>query len=186
MGSLERDRPTVVYCMSGYRSAIAASVLRAAGIQDVSDLVGGYGAWSGAHLPTSVPTLRSGTGPASESSEGSPTMTVEVPEVTPEETAALLAAGALLLDVREADEWQAGHAPTATHVPMREVPERIDEIPSDRRVVAICRSGGRSRAVAEALIGAGFDVVNVSGGMRAWEAADLPIETDDGAPGVVA
>src|SRR4249919_2580975 len=105
-------------------------------------------------------------------------MTVEVPEVTPEEIAEIVAAGALLLDVREDDEWQAGHAPTATHLPMREVPARIDEIPSDRRIVAICRSGARSRVVAEALIGAGFDVVNVSGGMRAWEAADLPIETD--------
>ncbi len=178
MGTLDRDRPTVVYCMSGYRSAIAASVLRAAGIPDVSDLVGGYGAWSSAHLPTSAP--------ASGSSEDSPTMTVEVPEVTPEETAALVAAGALLLDVRDAEEWQAGHAPLAMHVPMREVPARIDEIPSDRHIVAICRSGGRSRAVAEALIGAGFDIVNVSGGMRAWEAADLPIETDDGSPGVVA
>ena len=54
-----------------------------------------------------------------------------------------------------------------------------------RRIVAICRSGARSRTVAEALVGAGFDVVNVGGGMRAWEAADLPIETDDGSPGSV-
>jgi rhodanese-related sulfurtransferase/glyoxylase-like metal-dependent hydrolase (beta-lactamase superfamily II) len=178
MDTLARDRPTVVYCMSGYRSAIAASVLRAAGIGDVSDLVGGYGAWASAHLPVSAP--------ASENSEDTQAMAVEVPEVTPEETSVLVAAGALLLDVREVDEWQAGHAPMAVHIPMRDVPARIDEIPGDRRVVAICRSGGRSRAVAEALIAVGFDVVNVSGGMRAWEAADLPIETDDGAPGVVA
>jgi rhodanese-related sulfurtransferase/glyoxylase-like metal-dependent hydrolase (beta-lactamase superfamily II) len=173
MGNLEPDRPTVVYCMSGYRSAIAASALRAAGIDDVSDIVGGYGAWSGANLPTS-------------SSQDTSTMTVEVPEVTAEETSVLVAEGALLLDVREADEWHSGHAPNAMHIPMREVPARIDEIPTDRRIVAICRSGGRSRAVAEALIGAGFDVVNVDGGMRAWAAADLPIETDDGSPGVVA
>jgi rhodanese-related sulfurtransferase len=112
-------------------------------------------------------------------------MTVEVPEVTPEETSALLAQGALLLDVREPDEWQAGHAPAAVHVPMGEVPARIDEIPGDRRIVAMCRSGVRSRAVAEALIGAGFDAVNAAGGMRAWAAADLPVETDDGSPGAV-
>ena len=61
----------------------------------------------------------------------------------------------------------------------------LEELPTDRRILAICRSGGRSRAVAEALVGAGFDVVNVGGGMRAWEAADLPIETDDGSPGTV-
>jgi rhodanese-related sulfurtransferase len=113
-------------------------------------------------------------------------MAVEVPEVTPEDVAGLVEAGALLVDVRELDEWQAGHAPAASHVPMREVPGRIDELPTDRCIVAICRSGGRSRSVAEALIGAGFDVVNVEGGMRAWEAADLPIETDDGFPGTVA
>ena len=87
--------------------------------------------------------------------------------------------------MRELDEWQAGHAPGALHVPMREVPARVEDLSIDRRIVAICRSGARSRAVAEALVGAGFDVVNVEGGMRAWEAADLPIETDDGSPGSV-
>ncbi len=113
-------------------------------------------------------------------------MAAVVPEVPPEGVAQLVEAGALLLDVREPDEWQAGHAPGASHVPMGMVPEHLDELPSDRRILAICRSGARSRTVAEALIGAGFDVMNVEGGMRAWEAADLPIETDDGSPGTVA
>jgi rhodanese-related sulfurtransferase len=112
-------------------------------------------------------------------------MTVEVPDVAPEEAAGLVSSGALLLDVRELDEWQAGHAPGALHVPVREVAARVEELPTDRRIFAICRSGARSRAVAEVLVGAGFDVVNVGGGMRAWEAADLPIETDDGSPGTV-
>ena len=61
----------------------------------------------------------------------------------------------------------------------------VEDLSTDRRIVAICRSGARSRTVAEALVGAGFDVVNVGGGMRAWEAADLPVETDDGSPGSV-
>ena len=179
LDELHADRPTVVYCAGGYRSAIAASALRAAGLEDVSDLVGGYGAWSGAGLPTSASASASG-------SEQVESMTVEVPEVTPEEAGALLREGAVLLDVREQEEWDAGHAPAASHVPMREVPARIAEIPSDRRVLAICRSGGRSRAVAEELIGAGYDAVNVAGGMRAWAAADLPVETDAGTPGDVA
>jgi rhodanese-related sulfurtransferase len=123
---------------------------------------------------------------ASESASKSENMAVEVPEVTAPEGADLVAAGALLLDVREPDEWDAGHAPTASHVPMREIPQRAGELPRDRRIVAICRSGARSRVVAEALIGAGFDVVNVSGGMRAWMAADLPVETVTGAAGTVA
>jgi rhodanese-related sulfurtransferase len=113
-------------------------------------------------------------------------MAVEVPEVTPGDVASLVAAGALLLDVREPDEWEAGHAPAARHIPMREVPAHLDELPRDRRIVAICRSGGRSHAVAEALIGVGFDAVNAAGGMQAWEASDLPVQTSDGAPGTVA
>jgi rhodanese-related sulfurtransferase len=112
-------------------------------------------------------------------------MSADVPEVTASEGARLVQEGALLLDVRETDEWQAGHAPDARHLPMREVPARIGEIPNDRRIVTICRSGGRSRAVAEALLGAGYDVVNVAGGMHAWEAADLAVETDEGVPGAV-
>ena len=79
----------------------------------------------------------------------------------------------------------AGHAPAALHVPMRQVPTHLAELPRDRRIVAICRSGVRSRAVAEVLTGEGFDVVNVAGGMQAWEVADLPIQTSDGAPGTV-
>jgi rhodanese-related sulfurtransferase len=112
-------------------------------------------------------------------------MVAEVSDVTPEDVVALVEAGALLLDVREPDEWEAGHAPGAVHVPVREIPGRVDELPTDRPIVAMCRSGGRSRAVAEVLAGAGYDVVNAEGGMRAWEATDLPIETDDGSPGTV-
>jgi rhodanese-related sulfurtransferase/glyoxylase-like metal-dependent hydrolase (beta-lactamase superfamily II) len=178
VGELDPARPTVAYCATGYRSAIAASVLREAGIADASDLVGGYLAWSAAGLPI--------VAPASADDEDPPTMTTEPPEITADDGAALVDAGALLLDVRETDEWVAGHAPAAMHVPMRQVPSRVDDLPRDRQIVAVCRSGGRSRAVTEALIGAGFDAVNVTGGMRAWEAAGLPIETDGGAPGVVA
>ena len=123
--------------------------------------------------------------PDESDGEESGSMTVEVPDVAPEDAVELVEAGALLLDVREPDEWQAGHAPGAMHVPMREIPARVEDLSTDRRIVAICRSGARSRTVAEALVGAGFDVVNVGGGMRAWEAADLPIETDDGSPGSV-
>ena len=68
---------------------------------------------------------------------------------------------------------------------MCEVPERILTSPGGSSALGDLPFGWPSRAVAEALIAEGFDIVNVSGGMRAWEAADLPIETDDGAPGVV-
>ncbi len=101
-------------------------------------------------------------------------------DLNPEEARRLVDAGALLLDVREDDEWEAGHAPEAVHVAMGEVSERLDELPVDRTVVCICRVGGRSGAVASALAGAGYDVRNVDGGMLAWELAGLPVVSDSG------
>ena len=83
--------------------------------------------------------------------------------------------GAVLLDVREDDEWEAGHAPEAAHLAMGLVADQLAELPTDRTVVCICRVGGRSGAVASALAGAGYDVRNVAGGMLAWEAAGLPV-----------
>ena len=112
-------------------------------------------------------------------------MSTATPEVNPEEAAAAVESGAFLLDVREPDEWQAGHAPGAKHIPLGELSARIDEVPTDRRVVAICRVGGRSEKATIALNNAGLDVVNLVGGMRAWAAAGQPVVTDDGSPGSV-
>jgi rhodanese-related sulfurtransferase len=90
---------------------------------------------------------------------------------------------AYLLDVREADEWAAGHAPGAVHLPMMEIPARIAEIPTDREVVVVCRSGGRSAQVVGYLLHHGWDNVhNLDGGMRAWAAAGRPIQGGTDAP----
>jgi len=89
----------------------------------------------------------------------------------------------LLLDVREDDEWAAGRAPTAVHVPMGAL--RQDTVPRDRRVLVLCRVGGRSSAVAAALEQLGYDVANVTGGMLAWSAAGLPVVRDGDQPGSV-
>ncbi|HUF84009.1 MAG TPA: rhodanese-like domain-containing protein [Acidimicrobiia bacterium] len=109
-----------------------------------------------------------------------------VPLVHPEEGRSLVEGGALLLDVRESDECDAGHAPDSVFIPMKEVQARQSELPKDRRIVTICRSGGRSAAVTEALNAWGFDSVNLAGGLQAWEAAGLPVVTDDGSPGTCA
>lgn len=100
---------------------------------------------------------------------------------------ALAAAGsAVLLDVREADEWAAGHAAAAVHIPLGSLGERVGELPKAGRIICICRSGGRSGRATEALIGAGYDAVNMTGGMQAWAAAGLPMVTDDGSePAVI-
>jgi rhodanese-related sulfurtransferase len=99
--------------------------------------------------------------------------------------AALVGSGALLLDVREADEWEAGHAPGAVFIPMNSVTARLAELPSDRTIVVICRSGGRSGVVTDALLGRGFEAVNLAGGMQAWAADERPVVTDAGTPGQV-
>jgi rhodanese-related sulfurtransferase len=100
--------------------------------------------------------------------------TVTVPEV---------GAGAHLLDVREPEEWEAGHAPGAQHVPMYEVPARLGELPADRDVVVVCRSGIRSARVVEFLLANGWQrVSNLAGGMEDWAAAGRPLVTDTGVP----
>lgn len=105
--------------------------------------------------------------------------------IDPEEARRLTTDGAFLLDVREDDEWEAGHAPEAVHVVMGTVADRLGEIPTDRTVVCVCRVGGRSGAVAGALAGSGYDVRNLDGGMLAWESAGFPLVAGDGGPGRV-
>jgi rhodanese-related sulfurtransferase len=86
----------------------------------------------------------------------------------PEVSVADLPPDAAMLDVREPDEWAAGHAPGATHVPMSELPARMSELPGHDPLYVVCRSGGRSARVAAYLAGQGYPAVNVAGGMQAW------------------
>ncbi|WP_203707899.1 rhodanese-like domain-containing protein [Asanoa iriomotensis] len=90
---------------------------------------------------------------------------------------------AYLLDVREDDEWMAGHAPGAHHVPMMEVPARLADVPTDADVVVVCRMGGRSAQVVTYLSKQGWDNVrNLEGGMEAWQSAGRPMVSEDGQP----
>ena len=111
-------------------------------------------------------------------------MTRPGPDITVQHAADAAVGGqVLLLDVREDDEWAAGHAPGAVHVPMGAL--RAADLPTDRLVVAVCRSGNRSGVAAAGLAQAGLEVVNMAGGMTAWAAAGLPVVTTDGSPGQV-
>ena len=84
---------------------------------------------------------------------------------------------AVLVDVREDDEWRAGHAPDARHIPMAEVPEQLASLPRAAPIYLICHSGNRSHTIAAYLRRAGFErPINVKGGMVAWERAGLPVE----------
>ncbi|MCE7080664.1 rhodanese-like domain-containing protein [Streptomyces sp. ST2-7A] len=101
----------------------------------------------------------------------------QVPTVTVD----AVPADGLLLDVREPDEWAAGHAEGALHIPMGEVIARraeIEERAGDGPVHVVCRVGGRSAQVTAYLTQQGVDAVNVDGGMLAWEAAGRPLTAD--------
>jgi rhodanese-related sulfurtransferase len=108
-----------------------------------------------------------------------------VPQIKPADAARRHADGQItLIDVREPDEWAAGHIPGAVHTPLGDLDTtRLD---TSRPLVAVCRSGNRSGKATQALTAAGLDVTNMTGGMHAWAAAGLPVTTDDGHPGRVA
>ena len=97
-----------------------------------------------------------------------------------------LPADAPMLDVREADEWAAGRAPTSLHVPMSQLTERISEVPAGDPLYVVCRSGGRSARVVAYLTQQGYPAVNVDGGMQAWAATGREIVADpDRAPEII-
>jgi rhodanese-related sulfurtransferase/glyoxylase-like metal-dependent hydrolase (beta-lactamase superfamily II) len=149
LGELDPQAPTVVYCAGGYRSSIASSLLKSHGFKDVSDLLGGYDAWAHSNIPTKLPTI------------------------SVNDVAALT--NATLVDVRENDEWADGHISGALHIPMSELPSRVGELPTDQRIVCVCRSGHRSGKVTAWLINNGREAVNMVGGMIAWTETGLPV-----------
>jgi len=108
------------------------------------------------------------------------------PKVPAEEGRQLVSNGAVLLDVRESAEWNAGHAPQATHLPLSRLAEVGRKVPAGKKVVVVCRSGNRSAHVTKALINQGYDAVNLRGGMHAWHSAGGQLVDRKGRPGVVA
>lgn len=108
-------------------------------------------------------------------------MTAPLPTVDPREVG-----DDLLLDVREDGEWQAGRAPAAVHVPLSQLVARLGELPTDRPLAVVCRSGHRSAQATAFLVGQGWSARNVDGGMLAWEALGLPMTGEPGADPYVA
>jgi rhodanese-related sulfurtransferase len=94
---------------------------------------------------------------------------------------------AVMVDVREQNEWDAGHAPEAVFIPMGDLPSQIEELPiGDGPLAVVCRSGNRSGRVVAWLSQQGIDAVNVAGGMQAWNAAGKPMVAERGGPPRVA
>ena len=110
--------------------------------------------------------------------------TPAVPEIDVHEAARRAQAGeALMVDVREDDEWAAGRAPGARHLALSAL--RPADVAVDRPVIAMCRSGNRSGKAAVLLAAAGVDVTNIAGGMLAWQSAGLPVVAEGDRPGIV-
>lgn len=85
-------------------------------------------------------------------------------------------ADAVLIDVREDFEWQMGHAEGARHIPLKQLPDHLDELPRSAPLYLICATGNRSANAARYLKQAGFErPINVRGGTVAWQRAGLPI-----------
>jgi rhodanese-related sulfurtransferase len=85
--------------------------------------------------------------------------------------------GAFLLDVRTPEEWNEFHAPNTTLIPLDELPSRLSEIPRDKEIVVVCRSGNRSQQGRDILLNAGFQqVTSMQGGLNEWRASGYPVE----------
>ena len=105
---------------------------------------------------------------------GVPTVGIAgVPDPLPEDLS--------VLDVREPVEWVHGHIEGAVHIPMSELPGRLDEVPEGQTLV-VCKVGARSARVVMWLGQQGHDVVNLDGGMLDWEAAGRPMVSETGGP----
>jgi rhodanese-related sulfurtransferase len=102
-------------------------------------------------------------------------------EISVQEAAALLDGGeAVLVDVREPHEWDAGRIPGARHVELEHLASQAETIPRDTRVIFQCRIGVRSAMATKAFRASGYDAVSMAGGIQAWHDAGLPMEPEDG------
>jgi len=112
-------------------------------------------------------------------------MTGAIPEVDVAGLPAELPDELTVLDVREDDEWVAGHVEGALHIPLMQVPQRIADVPTGTQVLVVCKVGGRSAQATAFLQSKGVDAVNLEGGMLAWQRAGRPLRSETNAPPAV-
>ncbi len=87
--------------------------------------------------------------------------------------------GAFVLDVRTQEEWDEYHAPNTALIPLEQLPARINEVPKDKEILVVCRSGNRSQEGRDILLAAGYNATSMTGGLKEWYGKGYPIE---GAP----
>lgn len=108
--------------------------------------------------------------------EAAPAASTLAPEISVDEAYQMYEAGAFVLDVRTQQEYDELRAPNTTLIPLDQLAGRLGELPRDREIVVICRSGNRSQEARDILLEAGFSATSVSGGMMEWAAKGYPIE----------
>ena len=101
----------------------------------------------------------------------------DLQHISVDEAIELASGSSQLIDVREQWEWDAGHAPMATLLPLSELQSRVEELHKDATLLVVCHSGQRSLAATAFLVDAGYDAINVLGGMSAWRRAGGPLVT---------
>ncbi len=99
-------------------------------------------------------------------------------EVSPAEAAQMQTEGSFILDVREQDEWDTGHVEGVTLIPLGELPNHLSELPKDKQIIVMCKTGNRSAQGRDLLLANGFtQVTSMAGGITAWLQAGLPTIT---------
>jgi rhodanese-related sulfurtransferase len=108
-----------------------------------------------------------------------------IPSVTVDQLPSPLPDDLTVVDVREPTEWVHGHVEGSLHVPLMQVPQRLEELPRDAQVLVVCAVGGRSARAVQYLQQQGIDALNLDGGLVEWHAAGRPLVADVGQPMVV-
>lgn len=186
----DKKRPVIAYCQSGFRSLFAARTLRQLGFENVRSMAGGYTRWKQNGHPFAAPEV-----PATRQaeSEGLPpdvaarleALRRTIPEIAPAQAQALVASSggaAVLLDVREADEYRQGHLGGAFHLPRGFLELQVEsKLPDPTKTYVVYSTDGvRSLFAADTLRQMGYThVQSLAGGYSRWEADGLPVEVPE-------
>lgn len=175
------DQPVLVYCASGHRAGMATAALRELGYDNVRAFSGGWKAWSGANEAVSTEATAAGSFTpkevAPELLAAVDAFLAAIPDGyyslgTVEKLQEAIDAGAVVIDVREPNEYAEGAIPGAINIPLRTLVANLDQIPQDKPVVTYCASGFRSALANGILHTLGYDNVrSFPPGYGAWEAA---------------
>jgi rhodanese-related sulfurtransferase len=190
LAQIPHDKPVIIYCASGHRAAVGSAMLHLLGYENVLAFPGGYGAWEAAQgevgdQQTAMADTASSAGADSEVVatvqeflNGLPDNFRSVGNLEAFEEA-VSSAQPLLIDVRETEEYGEGHIAGAINIPLRELADNLDKVPSDRPVIVYCASGHRSGLGAAALAMLGYGNVRAfPGGWHVWREAGKPGVTE--------